>query len=118
MKRLDESLEDLITGDVDLSTVNSIFETSHYAKAKEWLHKLQQTPSWPPSTDPRFVGWLLQLYTECFGTLHVYGKAATAMTALVAEIEDKELREKFHALLEILVNGNSIVNNINPTFAA
>ena len=114
LKRLDESLDDLLTGDVDLSTVNSIFETSHYAKAREWLHQLQQTPSWPPSTDPRFVGWLLQMYTECFGVLHVYGKAATALTALVSEIEDDDLKAKFHALLEIMVNGNSITKQHQP----
>ena len=114
LKKLDESIEQLISCDIDLSSVDSIFETSHFKKAKEWLVKLQQTPTWPASEDARFVSWLTQLYTECFGTMHVYGKVATAFTALLDEIEDPELRKKFQALTEVLVNGNAIIQQHQP----
>ena len=114
LKRLDESIEDLMTGEVDLSGVDSIFETSYFKKAKEWLVSLQKTPEWPPSTDPRFVGWLIQMCAEHFGTAHVYGKVATGFTVLLEEIEDEKLKKQFKNLVDVLVKGNAIVQQHQP----
>ena len=96
-----ESIDEIICRNVDLKAVFSLLESAKFPDARDWLATIQKTPTIAPSTHEVVVSWIFQLYIESFALSHINGKAIVALTALVDEIPDKDLRKRFMDLLSV-----------------
>ena len=103
-----ESIDEIICRNVDLKAVFSLLECGKFTDARDWLATIQKTPTIAPSTHEVVVSWIFQLYIEAFALCHINGKAIVALTALVDEIPDADLRKRFMDLLSVQTSSYDI----------